>query len=373
MGVKDLVGIYEPPASDQTPSDTGSLSRRSQRGVRINSLPGDTPLASGSSRRPSPGRESRNGSPPRSSARFLQHSWLQPSRQNETRDIPLRPVTYTTPESDLGAIDTSSLLRGESSINTSLRDYHEGTPSTRSSTNPPNSRYTGTDEILSTSYAPTLTAVARTEDDTATIASSFTAVQLHPTSEQDTLTYSRNHSSVPAAVVFGRFSAPLFIPKLDRYLASLPIPEFSTNRKGTETDVTMFPPMDRLAAEKKSLDELEHNSSPTPAWRSRNTWFGLAVSWVLGITVWLIIKGFVQPLISSAQGSSALAPFYSVQGLLDTVQIFALILGTICKLNLKKYAVPVLTPLSKSRTRDPLSRKNGKNCFLELCKTLLSV
>ena len=31
----------------------------------------------------------------------------------------------------------------------------------------------------------------------------------------------------------------------------------------------------------------------------------------------------------SVQGSSALAPYYSVQGLIDTVQIFALLLGTI--------------------------------------------
>lgn len=29
------------------------------------------------------------------------------------------------------------------------------------------------------------------------------------------------------------------------------------------------------------------------------------------------------------QGSSAVAPFYSVQGLIDTVQIFALLLSTI--------------------------------------------
>ena len=63
------------------------------------------------------------------------------------------------------------------------------------------------------------------------------------------------------------------------------MPEFSADSKGKGKNVEMFPPMDRLAAEKKTLDDLEHNSSVTPAWRSRNTWFGLAINVLLGITV----------------------------------------------------------------------------------------
>ena len=36
-------------------------------------------------------------------------------------------------------------------------------------------------------------------------------------------------------------------------------------------------------------------------------------------------------LTNHAKGSSAIAPFYSLQGLISTVQIFALILSTIGK------------------------------------------
>lgn len=286
MGVKDLVGVYEASASDLPSSDTG-MSRRSQRGTHTSSLPLDTPLASGSSRRPSPGRTTRDGSPPPRSARFLQHSWLQStgSRPNENKDIPMEPIVYDVPESDLGAVDTRSLLGNKSSLKESLPDYYGGIPSPRSSAILASSRYTRKDELPPDSYAASLTAVANTEDDTVTLASSSTAVHLYPTPEKDMPIHLRSHNSVPAAVVFARYSAPLFLPKLDKYLVSLPIPEFAKSSRGKGKDVIMFPPMERLTAEKKSLDDLEHNGSATPAWRRRNTWFGVAISAVLGITV----------------------------------------------------------------------------------------
>ncbi|KAF9822133.1 hypothetical protein IEO21_00127 [Rhodonia placenta] len=74
----------------------------------------------------------------------------------------------------------------------------------------------------------------------------------------------------------------------------------------------MFPPMDQLAASKKSLADLEHNATIPPGWRNCGAILSNLISIVLGIT-----------------GSSALASFYSVQGLFDTLQIFALILSTL--------------------------------------------
>ncbi|KII93751.1 hypothetical protein PLICRDRAFT_101645 [Plicaturopsis crispa FD-325 SS-3] len=74
----------------------------------------------------------------------------------------------------------------------------------------------------------------------------------------------------------------------------------------------MFPPMERLAASGKSIEDLETNYIPAPAWRNRNSIFGSLSNILLGFT-----------------GSSALAAYYSVQGLFNTAQIFALILSTI--------------------------------------------
>ncbi|KAI0068240.1 hypothetical protein BV25DRAFT_1867258 [Artomyces pyxidatus] len=74
----------------------------------------------------------------------------------------------------------------------------------------------------------------------------------------------------------------------------------------------MFIPMDRLAASGETVESLEANSQIRPFWRNRNSIFSSLVSIALGIT-----------------GSSALATFYSLQGLFNTLQIFALIMNTI--------------------------------------------
>lgn len=123
-----------------------------------------------------------------------------------------------------------------------------------------------------------------------------------------------NHRPIPATVVFARKAAPLHLPKLDNYLESLPPPLFTTygaaekSRPGSG----MFPPMDRLAHLGRSIDDLETNASVPPFWRDRSSIFGGLVSAAMSIT-----------------GSSAVATFYSLQGLANTVQIFALILNTI--------------------------------------------
>ncbi|THV07730.1 hypothetical protein K435DRAFT_772567 [Dendrothele bispora CBS 962.96] len=119
------------------------------------------------------------------------------------------------------------------------------------------------------------------------------------------------HKPVPAILLFARNASPLYLPKLDAYLSTIPKPKFIGDR-GTSKNPRMFAPMDRLAASGRSLEDLETNSEVPPFWRNRKTLLGSAVGAVIGIT-----------------GSSALASFYSLQGVVNTVQVFALILSSI--------------------------------------------
>ncbi|TFK57131.1 hypothetical protein OE88DRAFT_1620976 [Heliocybe sulcata] len=124
------------------------------------------------------------------------------------------------------------------------------------------------------------------------------------------------HSPVPASTVFARNAPPLYLPELDDYLSSLPKPSFtpipSARSKLQQREVPMFPPMDLLASSGKSLEDLEDNSTVPSFWRDRSSILSSLVNWVLDL-----------------MGSSALATFYSLQGLMNTVQIFALLLSTI--------------------------------------------
>ena len=142
-----------------------------------------------------------------------------------------------------------------------------------------------------------------------------------------------SHDPVPASVVFSSKAAPLHLPHLDEYISSLPMPSFTfpySNGKGKEA--SMFIPMGQLVASGKTIEDLELNSVMRPAWRNRNSIFGVIVSIVLGITVRLSMLFLCSiVLIYMLQGSSALATFYSLQGLFNTVQIFALILSTLGK------------------------------------------
>ncbi|KAH8100667.1 hypothetical protein BXZ70DRAFT_1008156 [Cristinia sonorae] len=121
------------------------------------------------------------------------------------------------------------------------------------------------------------------------------------------------HKPIPASDIFKRNAAPLYLPQLDDYLATLPAPSFPDfPHKGKGKEVPMFPPMDQLAASGRTIEDLESNSEIPPWWRNRDSIFGTLKGWALGLT-----------------GSSALASYYSLHGLLDTIQIFALLLNTI--------------------------------------------
>ncbi|KIY64816.1 hypothetical protein CYLTODRAFT_357890 [Cylindrobasidium torrendii FP15055 ss-10] len=122
---------------------------------------------------------------------------------------------------------------------------------------------------------------------------------------------SRPHKPVPATEVFARKSPRLHLPKLDAFLATLEPPSFLEPGSKWPKD-QMFIPMDKLGKDGRTLDDLELNSEVPPFWRNRATLLGSAVNTVLGFT-----------------GSSALAAFYSIQGLANTVQVFALLVTTI--------------------------------------------
>lgn len=134
------------------------------------------------------------------------------------------------------------------------------------------------------------------------------------------------HTPIPATVVFARNAPSLSLPKLDEYLSKLIPPSFA---HATAKEPTMFPPMDQLAKSGSTIEDLEYNLKIAPWYRNRNTLLGSAVNAVLGITVrrgTIVTRLFLN---SKQQGSSAVSTFYSLQGLSNTIQVFALILTTI--------------------------------------------
>jgi hypothetical protein len=108
------------------------------------------------------------------------------------------------------------------------------------------------------------------------------------------------HSPVPATTIFSRNAAPLDLPKLDNYVASLSPPSFSSPLdNGKDSGPVMFPPMDRLSASNRTLDDLERNSEIVPAWRSRKLLLGSLVSIVLGVTVCYLSRPWRRILFAS--------------------------------------------------------------------------
>ncbi|KAG8679292.1 hypothetical protein FRC08_017070, partial [Ceratobasidium sp. 394] len=119
-----------------------------------------------------------------------------------------------------------------------------------------------------------------------------------------------DHTPLPVTKLFARDAAPLYLPELDDLLEKLPRFEF-THLKRTKTGAPEpLPPMNLLQG--RRLKDLVYNAEPTPVWRDWNTLGSTLVNWALSI-----------------MGSSAISTFYSLSGLYNAVQIFALILNTI--------------------------------------------
>lgn len=291
MTVKDLAGLYE--------SSPATSRRRFPR----DALNSDDYIPKDSSATPADSL-SMPALPPPSPARFIQKfSYRKSSQENATTDVVADSdsLTNTTlndnsKETDISVditalttkeTDTFLLTRSKTLFNSSSADEHRSLL-VRDYHLPPESSTTSPAHKMASSSSLTLVNQRRL----------------------------LNHSPVPATVVFSRHAAPLYLPKLDNYLASLSSPSFpSLNRAGIEP--VMFPPMDKLVASGKSVEDLENNSKVTPAWRNRKSILGSAVNLMLGF-----------------MGSSALSTFYSLQGLSNTVQVFALILSTIGELYL---------------------------------------
>lgn len=91
------------------------------------------------------------------------------------------------------------------------------------------------------------------------------------------------HSSVAAPVVFARDAASLYLPRLDETLATLPRSQLC--ELVSQDSAGMFPPMNKLANSGLTLDDLEANSTPAPAWRNRKTILSAVMNFLLGILV----------------------------------------------------------------------------------------
>jgi hypothetical protein len=135
------------------------------------------------------------------------------------------------------------------------------------------------------------------------------------------------HRPIPALVVFSRDAYPLNLPKLDHYLVS--IPSSPLGQDDNDDSAVMFPPLDQLVETGLSIDDLENNSTIAPVWRNPVSILGSLQNLMIGLLVSPVVKFLLGYSNSFSKGSSALASFYSLQGLVNTVQIFALILSTI--------------------------------------------
>ena len=93
------------------------------------------------------------------------------------------------------------------------------------------------------------------------------------------------HSSfmpVPVTTIFARNSAPLYLPRLDKYLEEYSSPPFAP-RGGKPTQ--MFPLVDKLIKSGMTLDDLESNDILAPVWRYRKNILGVILSTTVGILV----------------------------------------------------------------------------------------
>lgn len=99
-------------------------------------------------------------------------------------------------------------------------------------------------------------------------------------------TQSQSHTPIPLTTVFSRKAPPLYLPKLDDYISSLPAPSYVASEQTKKpTTPTMFPPMQALADTKKTLADLEHNATIPPGWRNCSGIFSTLLSLTIGVTV----------------------------------------------------------------------------------------
>ncbi|EIW64596.1 uncharacterized protein TRAVEDRAFT_55490 [Trametes versicolor FP-101664 SS1] len=325
MAVKDLVGLFESRSKlDTSPSPSPPRSRE---------------------RKVSHGPRTPTGLPPRSvetvadiptpsPAKFLAHPLLrrrEPSSADQEDDPILTDPTvsgsstlsndFSRTEEDLGRSATVVDADVTDELNGSRR-HHENIGQSSSlarSSGWVKSSSTVLDDGSAIELNPLLPSAPRSSSRPR----SATVVKAHYSSSSTTTLVSPAHnlgphSPIALSQILARDAAPVSLPQLDEYISSMDMPSFPEchsqdggqgKGKGKAPAVAMFPPLERLTG--TTLADLESNAKIPPAWRNRQSIFGSLLNVALGVT-----------------GSSAIAPFYSVQGLIDTLQIFALILST---------------------------------------------
>lgn len=279
MTVKDLVSLYESPSTRSSVSRTQS----------------SRPETSQTSNLTTP---SRGGQPPLAYARFIQHQTRQiypRQTYEESEGLPFTPSNDFTTATDTGTEDmlnaevdvTDELLMKPiriNSYNSSIRDHLDLKSSLK------RRQPSGQDDEDPFEYEArsllTETNQSRIFDDSTVVASvSNHKPILSPIPERRGGPAIVPHTPVPAVKVFSRQAPALYLPALDNYLASLPAPNFSTFPYGKDHPPMMFPPMDRLAATGKTLEDLETNNTIPPWWRNRSSLFGVIAGRTLGILV----------------------------------------------------------------------------------------
>ncbi|KAG8801762.1 hypothetical protein FRC16_011205 [Serendipita sp. 398] len=153
----------------------------------------------------------------------------------------------------------------------------------------------------------------------------------HLLKRQNMSSGSDKHQPIPATEIFSRKAVPLYLPHLDELLAGIPQAEFDANliispsdshsvkgKGSSKFKQGIFKPLHKLNG--KTLDELHHNSSPPSFLTDKNSILSSIVTGVIGVA-----------------GSSAIASYYSLQGVYDGVQIFALVLSSV----VPKSSIPI--------------------------------
>ena len=293
MDVQDIVQLYESKASGSDPK--ASLSRRNKHKPRKSDAEIIPPGSGSNCFREETVNQEPALEPPKPAlstipyrpARFVEHTLFQPHRQRtKTLDIPFQALSKLpkVPDVDKGdlpnrrtPIPRLAQTPAQSDDNVPLDSNRSDASTIRGDVHKAKSVKQSNDSL-----AASVTAVSTVVDEGTTLVRSYSAPLLSTQKDPPAAV----HRPVPATTLFWRNAAPLYLPKLDKYLAALPMPKFTKWKgKGKEKDVSMFPPMEKLAASKLTIDDLELNSTVLPAWRDRNFWFSLASNAVIGILV----------------------------------------------------------------------------------------
>ena len=277
MGVKDVVGFFEPPATVLgTPARPESQSSRRKPTATLTTATGIVPYTPGP-------------------AHFVQHQTRQvfPHNSDEHDGLPFtrnddfvtsnddRSIEFTADVTDEyhrpgNATLLSSISNNVQSRSSLIRRHASGHEADTSESE--------TQFLLSKGNYPYL------QDGNPVVASSSFGHKhtILPPPEQIKARIVSPHSPIPAVTIFSRKAATLFLPKLDDYLAALPLPHFPllhSISRGKDKDIGIFPPMDRLLSLGRTLEDLETNSGTPPSWRNRKTILGGLVNLFLGIMV----------------------------------------------------------------------------------------